>query len=144
MDKQYSLVIFDADGTLTPLRDGATGAFAFTLLPGVAEKCAALRADDVIMCIASNQSARRPVREVIEQLEWTKRQIGARHYDVQTNQNYQKPHPDMILGDVDWFGARFEDVLFVGDRETDRQAAEAAGVDFAWAADFFGWEAINA
>ena len=32
------------------------------------------------------------------------------------------------------------DTLFVGDRETDRQAAEATGCDFAWAHEFFGGE----
>jgi len=29
--------------------------------------------------------------------------------------------------------------LYVGDMESDRQAAENAGCDFQWAADFFGW-----
>jgi phosphoglycolate phosphatase-like HAD superfamily hydrolase len=31
------------------------------------------------------------------------------------------------------------ETLMVGDSDTDKQAAEAAGVRFEWAADFFGW-----
>ncbi len=30
-------------------------------------------------------------------------------------------------------------VVFVGDQESDKQAAEAANVEFVWAKDFFGW-----
>lgn len=32
------------------------------------------------------------------------------------------------------------EVLYVGDQESDWEAAETAGVTFAWAQDFFGWE----
>ena len=38
---------------------------------------------------------------------------------------------EMVI--FDWDGI----MLFVGDRETDRQAAEAAGCRFAWAEEFF-------
>lgn len=34
--------------------------------------------------------------------------------------------------------------LFVGDMETDKQAAQAAGIDFLWAWQFFGWEEPSA
>ena len=34
------LVVFDVDGTLTPFRQGSTGAFERRLLPNVAEVCA--------------------------------------------------------------------------------------------------------
>jgi len=136
--KNYKLIIFDADGTLTPQLEGHPGVFSFTLLPGVKEKCAALREAGVIMCIVSNQIARRPISEVCAQLEWTKAQIGARHYDFQMNPLYQKPNPAMLLGGMDWFSADKKDTLFVGDRPTDQEAAAAAGVDFMWAADFFG------
>jgi len=138
--KDYSLIIFDADGTLTPFRDGELGPFSFTLLPGVIEKCRQLEDDGVLMCIASNQSARRPICEIAAQLEWTKAQIGARHYDFQMNPLYQKPNPAMLLGDMDWFSADKKDTLFVGDQPTDQEAAAAAGVDFMWAKDFFGSE----
>ncbi len=41
-------------------------------------------------------------------------------------------------GAVDGFlGVNPEETLFVGDMESDRQAAENAGCDFVWARDFF-------
>ena len=40
------------------------------------------------------------------------------------------PHPDPV---------RLDEVLYVGDMESDRLAAERAGVEFQWARDFFGW-----
>lgn len=52
----------------------------------------------------------------------------------------RKPAPGAILDALARFEARPDDCLFVGDQDTDRQAAEAAGVPFTWAGDFFGWE----
>jgi D-glycero-D-manno-heptose 1,7-bisphosphate phosphatase len=51
----------------------------------------------------------------------------------------RKPNPGAILEALARFGARSQDCLFVGDRESDRQAAAAARVPFQWAHDFFGW-----
>ena len=51
----------------------------------------------------------------------------------------RKPAPGAILDALARFEARPQDCLFVGDQDSDRQAAEAAGVPFAWARDFFGW-----
>jgi histidinol-phosphate phosphatase family protein len=49
----------------------------------------------------------------------------------------RKPAPGAILDALARFGARPQDCLFVGDRDTDRQAAAAAGVPFTWARNFF-------
>jgi histidinol-phosphate phosphatase family protein len=49
----------------------------------------------------------------------------------------RKPAPGAILDALKRFGARPQDCLFVGDRDTDQQAARAAGVPFAWAWNFF-------
>lgn len=49
----------------------------------------------------------------------------------------RKPAPGASLDALARFGARREDCLFVGDHESDRQAAEAAGVPYAWAWGFF-------
>ena len=38
-----------------------------------------------------------------------------------------------------FYGTR--DAMMIGDMESDHLAAEAAGIPFQWAADFFGWEA---
>lgn len=57
-----------------------------------------------------------------------------------TNCSRRKPAPGAILDALSRFEARPEACLFVGDQDTDCQAAKAAGVPFVWAKDFFGWE----
>ena len=52
----------------------------------------------------------------------------------------RKPAPGAILQALERFGAKPRDCLFVGDQESDRQAAEAASVPFVWAARFFAGE----
>jgi histidinol-phosphate phosphatase family protein len=49
----------------------------------------------------------------------------------------RKPAPGAILDALARFQARPEECLMVGDMDTDRQAAEAAGVPFFWAWEFF-------
>jgi histidinol-phosphate phosphatase family protein len=49
----------------------------------------------------------------------------------------RKPAPGAILDALARFETPAGNCLFVGDRESDRQAAAAAGVPFAWAWDFF-------
>ena len=49
----------------------------------------------------------------------------------------RKPAPGAILDALERFGARPQDCLLVGDKDTDRQAAIAAGVPFEWAWKFF-------
>jgi D-glycero-D-manno-heptose 1,7-bisphosphate phosphatase len=51
----------------------------------------------------------------------------------------RKPGPDMLVQAYMTQNVLPENALFVGDFETDKQAAEAAGVPFMWARDFFGW-----
>jgi histidinol-phosphate phosphatase family protein len=51
----------------------------------------------------------------------------------------RKPRPGSILDVLARFDLEARDCLFVGDQPTDREAAEAAGVPFQWAPDFFGW-----
>lgn len=55
----------------------------------------------------------------------------------------RKPAPGAILDALERFEVPAENCLVVGDQDTDRQAAEAAEVPFAWAADFFGWESAS-
>lgn len=139
MSKKYQLIIFDADGTLTPQRGSAIGDFSFTLLPGVAAKCAELRAQGVMLAIASNQSSRRPLDEIADQLFWTADQLSIerRLINYACDRHRQKPAPAMLDDLRDWTLTPEEKILFVGDQPTDEAAAQAAGIDFAWAADFF-------
>jgi histidinol-phosphate phosphatase family protein len=55
----------------------------------------------------------------------------------------RKPDPGAILKALADYQARPEDCLFVGDQDSDRQAAEAAGVPFRWAWRFFGRQSPN-
>jgi D-glycero-D-manno-heptose 1,7-bisphosphate phosphatase len=51
----------------------------------------------------------------------------------------RKPHPGAVFEALARFDAHPQDCLLVGDMESDRQVAAAAGVPFRWAHDFFGW-----
>lgn len=51
--------------------------------------------------------------------------------------DWRKPRPGMLLEACDTFGVASEESLFVGDRQTDAAAAEAAGVDFVYADRYF-------
>jgi D-glycero-D-manno-heptose 1,7-bisphosphate phosphatase len=50
----------------------------------------------------------------------------------------RKPNPGMLLEAMEDAGVTPDETLFVGDYETDEQAAENAGVRFYWAEEFFG------
>lgn len=52
----------------------------------------------------------------------------------------RKPNPSMIFSALNVFDQSPDDALFVGDLDTDRTAAERAGVPFMWAWDFCGIE----
>jgi D-glycero-D-manno-heptose 1,7-bisphosphate phosphatase len=49
----------------------------------------------------------------------------------------RKPNPGMLLEAMKDAGTSPDETLFVGDFETDQQAAENAGVRFYWAGEFF-------
>lgn len=51
--------------------------------------------------------------------------------------HWRKPEPGMILAAVAVSGVTLAETVMIGDRDEDRLAAEAAGVDFVWADDFF-------
>lgn len=53
--------------------------------------------------------------------------------------DYRKPNPGMILGLADKHFVDLKQSILVGDSESDRQCALAAGVSaFVWAHEFFG------
>ena len=52
-------------------------------------------------------------------------------------QDWRKPLPGMLLQAVQDAGVEPGETLFVGDREEDQAAAQAAGCVFVWAKDFF-------
>lgn len=50
---------------------------------------------------------------------------------------WRKPAPGMLLAACAWYGLTPADAVFVGDVDTDAEAAAAAGTDFVLAAEFF-------
>ncbi len=50
----------------------------------------------------------------------------------------RKPNPGMLTQALADFGVSPEEAFYVGDMETDQQAAEAAEMRFYWADEFFG------
>ena len=51
--------------------------------------------------------------------------------------NFRKPHAGMLDFIMSVLGASVADTTFIGDGDDDRKAAEAAGINFIWAKDFF-------
>jgi len=94
----YKLIVFDADGTLTPSRGGSCGPFTRELLPGVAEGIAALKAEGVRLAIASNQSHRRKLSTIRAQMQWTQRELGIDWvFFAHSGTDFShKPSPDML------------------------------------------------
>lgn len=59
---------------------------------------------------------------------------------ISVDEDFRKPAPGMLTFAIHLSGVTSADTLFVGDMDDDKQAAEAAGVAFAWANDFFAEE----
>ena len=140
------LYIFDVDGTLTPQRSSSRHPFERHLLPGVAERCAELRREGHMLALATNQCGARQGREgrlsygaVHAHLQWVAEQIGAETYRFATKPPRGKPSPAMLEELMDELGFTPAETVFVGDRPSDKGAAEAAGVTFK-AATLFFWE----
>lgn len=155
-----NLFIFDADETLVrgPKGRPPTTRQEQTLIDGVLQICIQLRKGGHTLAIASNQGgvpfgygSRETVHERISDLA---RVIGALHYavclthpsgtvpEITRESVFRKPEPGMLAYLIDACGYSPADAVFVGDAQTDMQAAAAAKIRFHWAEDFFGsaWE----
>ena len=146
MTKHYKLIIFDLDGTLTPERTSSAAPFERRLLPGVKEKCRELRREDVLLTLATNQSQMRLDHTIYHRLRdhisWLRKQIDLFSWTSSADAR-MKPHPAMLfeMMHIAYCGTR--NTLMVGNSTDDQEAAIAAGVDFEWAKDFFGWEMMG-
>lgn len=158
---EYRLIIFDADGTLRyctvpgqpcPNRDGE-----WELYPGVAEKLSEFRwvppgdGPGTGYGIASNQggvgvgyfsgeTARGLLEDTVQRAFGFSPAQGTVEicpHAPRSGCDCRKPAPGMLVRLMDLYGVEPSEVLFVGDREADRGAAENAGCDFQWAKDFF-------
>jgi len=155
------LYIFDKDGTLIASlgKRPANTPAEQRPLPNVIEKLAELRAAGHRLALASNQGGVAWGFLTLEKVEALMLDCAAKvggldayrfsPYDSKAaarrpNSPYarenelRKPRPGMLLEIMAELGAAPQETVMVGDQESDREAAEAAGVQFEWAADFFG------
>jgi HAD superfamily hydrolase (TIGR01662 family) len=165
--KDYKLYIFDADGTLRrctvegqpcPNKPGE-----WELIPGVRERLRSLWANNMSAngAIASNQGgiafgfltwniANTMLHDLADELhketDLPLQILMCPHHPRGNKKRWvidcacRKPRPGMLYQAMMMYEIGPADTLYVGDMDTDRQAAENAGVDFMWAKDFFGWE----
>lgn len=157
------LYIFDADDTLVHGIAGLEVPNRLNeqqLIPGVPDRCAALRRDGHRLAIASNQAGvvldYGTLDEAVERIRWIAEQIGAEHWLISTWHHrskrqiahepekgvsyrafFRKPQPGMLLWLMLWLESPATDTIYIGDRPEDRAAAQAAGINFRWANDFF-------
>ncbi len=155
------LYIFDKDGTLVgggPGNRPPNKPSEQHPLPGVVEKLAALRKSGHKIAIATNQggvawgyislsTAYRLAHDAADKVGGVDA-VAVCPYDERAHgpkarpryarpSRRRKPAPGMLLDLMRRLGSRPEETVYVGDDDVDRQAAEAAGVRFIWARDFF-------
>lgn len=155
---EYKLIIFDADGTLRqctvedqpcPNRAGE-----WELIPGVKERLSLIdwEAGGIGLGIASNQAgiahgfldehtAYQLLKDMVVEATGLWPPTGSIQlcpHAVEDNCWCRKPQPLMLIRLMRVWHTSPWQTLFVGDMESDRLAAKAAGVDFMWAKDFFG------
>lgn len=145
------LTIFDLDGTLFSWRLTAAHDAPLddtTIRPGVLSRLAELKAAGIPVGIATNQMTGEFRGRVYDLSTIQARlQQVSQFLDIPADMicfgspdtTYWKPSPGMLLDFATRTGVAPANILYVGDADTDRQAAEAAGIGFAWAWDFFGW-----
>jgi HAD superfamily hydrolase (TIGR01662 family) len=56
---------------------------------------------------------------------------------VRSDPEWRKPQPGMLLSALQYFQIEADDALYIGDYETDAEAAKSAGLPFCWADAFF-------
>jgi len=143
------LIIFDLDGTLTSLRLSAVHDAPFILLPNVESKLAALFAAQITLALATNQvtgsfrgrpytcaiieSRLDALAKLLPMIPRSLMRIG------RPGTTSWKPNPGMLISLLQDTATDRQEALFVGDSDSDRQAADNAGVGFAWAWDCFDW-----
>lgn len=155
--KNYDLYIFDADGTLrycTVNREQPNyplNPSEWDIIPGVYEKLSQIDWDKKYFGIASNQRgvSLGYLSEGMGFLLLWELALAVTKYIPHPGMirlcphgkdedcDCRKPKPGMIYKIMDCCQISPEGTLFVGDMETDQRAAEAAGVDFQYARDFF-------
>jgi D-glycero-D-manno-heptose 1,7-bisphosphate phosphatase len=151
------LVIFDADDTLrrttVPDQPCPHAEGEWKLIPGVRECLTGidLVGQGIAVGVASNQDhvgyglipaalARELLREMIECATdgaVVDPEIRFCPHPLERPCDCRKPAPGMLLDIMRARDARPDETLFVGNADSDREAARRAGVRFVWASEFF-------
>lgn len=153
------LYLFDLDGTLiTSYMDNPDKSYhVWEPLPGRAARLGALRGAGHRVGVVTNQAG--VAFGYVSERDWTQRKLpavcsefgllpqevayclshpkGKFPWNKHSECARRKPSPLMIEELMVAMDADRDDTLFVGDMESDRQAASAAGVEYYDAADFF-------
>lgn len=155
-----TLIIFDLNGTLLEgVPNGRGGerppnrVEEMAYLPGVELHCLALKQEGHTLAIATNQGGVAygifPAETAEEMVRLAADAIGAKACRVcffhplgkvepyNRDDETRKPKPGMLLSLMEELHFTPADTLVVGDWPSDKLAAEAAGCQFQWAADFF-------
>ncbi len=156
---EHTLLIFDADDTLRrtiiPGQPCPRAPHEWELLPGVSARLRSFTwgAAGVRLGVASNQDqvayghltdslARTLLTDMIAAATGHVPPTVAIQmcpHALEHPCECRKPAPAMLLRIMHSYGATPDETLFVGNALTDKQAAERAGVSFAFAHDFFKW-----
>ena len=135
-------VFLDRDGTLNEDRGYVTAVEDFVLLPGVCEGIARLNQEGFLVIVITNQSAlarglmtEEDLSRLHEHFADLLRRAGA-HVDAwyfcphhpEAGCECRKPRPGMIQEAVRDFGLDVSRCFFVGDKESDLEAAQSAEV----------------
>ncbi|MEM9543320.1 MAG: HAD-IIIA family hydrolase [Cyanobacteria bacterium P01_E01_bin.42] len=167
-EERYQLVIFDADGTLRrctiPGQPCPHAEDEWEIIPEAKAWCDRVNWNEKSFALASNQAgiegghlseatARRLLRNLAMKFFGRLPLPGMLQFCPSADAKHRdrKPNPGMlhkimsahkIYYDVELRESPVR-VLMVGDMHGDRDAAEAAGVDFIWAQDLFGLKGIE-
>lgn len=156
--RRYRLFIFDADDTLrqteVPGKPCPHGPGEWILLPGVREVLGEIpwhTSGGPWLGIASNQDqvayghlSLETARELLRELARSAANVIPEDEALQLCPHAldlpcrcRKPEPGMLLAIMRFYRIQPRDTLFVGNHDTDREAADRAGIDFRWAGEFF-------
>jgi D-glycero-D-manno-heptose 1,7-bisphosphate phosphatase len=154
----YKLLIFDADGTLRgctmPGQPCPNRPDEWALLPKVHDILVQYDGpyDERFTAIVSNQGGialgflswwdAKQLLEVCGQQAFPERRqplIYLCEHAPKGGCHCRKPSPYMLLKAVEDRHVRLSEALYIGDQESDKEAAQRADIAFVWAADFFGW-----
>lgn len=155
----YDLVLFDVDGTLTETRGGKRFRERpddWRLLPNRVETIAVLHQVGMPVALVTNQGGAAygyfTVEDMRRELDVLTLVLGLSSEDVyvcfthpegtvaalRCVDSRRKPGTGMLVEAMDDHAVEPSRTLMVGDRSEDKDAADAAGVHFQWARDFFG------